>query len=511
MVKNKDDWPIIKLPNNIPEEFKLISRKKHFIKIFGNIKNWEKTDLKMYNEWILPNAIILFGKPFYNKRVKDQIINQQYDNNNLNKRAEITQISEQINKSLQKCKNKDGFNIEQYILKSLKNSFANLNECRIKKTICPMCLITPPYIKTHLEKNGDKYFCERCKNICKSWMLYYNNPKRKIKKKDILNKISRYINFIELKNATCVCPNNECKGKFIPINLNLNLTFGDFIDPPENIKNNKIVCPYCDISFIIGDVVKKSGFKKMSGCLTGLPQTTIFEKIEVPILEEKENNIPDLYKTFYLDKLDLIRKQILMKKKLESNSKIGNINNHLYDALNNWIIKNYDDAYDYFFLNKSIDFSDILTEFVDIYKDWENLDWLCRSPKFSHGPIDCFKAVVKNRTISNNTSIRGTDDKKPKILKVLSLMKDKDYVSEVIGVGQTIKLKGSELRDGDEVLVEALFIPPKCNNSFVQRIIRLKKELGPFILRIEKEESGEDRDNDFWNEWNRNNQISGTI
>jgi hypothetical protein len=498
-----DFWPLIKPPNDITEEFKLISKKPHFIKIIGNIKNWGEINSKMYNEWVLPNAIILFGKPFYNKKIKNEITNQTYDDNNINKRAEIFQISQQIDKSLQKYGSKeDNLNIEQYILKSLRNLFADLTEHRIRKPICPMCLNTPPYVKTYLDKNGEDYFCERCKNICKNWMLYYNNPKRKIKKSDILNKIYKYLRFIKLQNVACVCPNNQCVGKFIPVDFNLDLTHGTFIEPPDSVKNTKITCPYCDTFFVIGDVIKKSGFKQMSGCLTGLPQSTIFEKMEIPILEERENNIPILYKDFHFDKLDLVRKEIILRQ-FKNNPKGKDINKHLYNALNNWIIKNYDDAYDYFFLNKSIDFSDILIHFINSYKKLDKLNWLCRPPYFSGGPIDTFKAVVKNNTIPNNTSVRGRKNEKPKILKVYSLMADRDYVDDVLSAGQTIKLKNSKLKNGDEVLVTALLIPPKTNNSMVQKIIRLKKELESFILTIEKEEETGMRDNDFWNEWNK--------
>jgi hypothetical protein len=495
----KEIWPIPKQIDNIGI-FENINSFKTFNEIIGDPQNYNtiKNNKELYSSWILPSAIILFGKKWFNKIKfknhikgapfmlssndnKDQVLEETIEG-----RAIIEQIKNKIDSSLNKYletavhRNPGG-----YIVESLKNEFIRERGkelgFNLKSTlICPYCFSKG--LKTVLIHHGsNNYSCPNCEILVKN--LEY------LKTEEALKQLESVRQFINFNGTTCICPSNNCKGFFIPLNFKLDIVVlkntVNFIEPPDNIKDTLLTCPYCYTKFSIKEALSyKSGFKNKSGFLTGLPSASIWKKYYTTMLDQNRAS-DDASNTFKNDLADnfididnnILNKQkasILINELIINLSKI-NISSvsklqtfYFYIAIIKWITKHYNDAIKYFFDiketlrpatykeillhgTKERKFTNVprgqeigihqaifniwmdtldenIKEFTILDKSIKSLSdfkWWCFQPKFSGGPKAVFQSTVNNKIhIKNNTDIKDLSSNfNPRLGKILSIFK----------------------------------------------------------------------------------------
>jgi len=335
-------WPI---PKSIPNMgvFSEITSQDKFNDIIGEPKNWPMIHLRqdLYNQWIIPHAVILFGKVWFDrvkwrnsvhKSVPFPLFSEE-EKRNANEngirledtthgRATIAKIIEKINYALGvylegKWLEKSTYMKKPggYIIDSIKNEF--IREIgtdlgyKLKSVLaCPYCLSNTVPQKTPLIYHGSlQYSCPRCDEYVKNLECALDsdfNVSDKIKSAQIFRK------FIGI---TCICPSDECKGKFVPINsidfenwktgapkkkliligkilktISISRNTQGFVMPPAEILDLPLFCPFCNIKFTPRSALNsKAGFKKKSGFLTGLPSISIWEQKCTTILDQDKD------------------------------------------------------------------------------------------------------------------------------------------------------------------------------------------------------------------------------
>lgn len=321
--------------------FNNIDSAKEFNKVVGNPENWKFITTDIYNYWILPNAILLFGKTWFDnmkwkntiyKNVDFPLFDAEEKSLAIKNRIQLEDTTSGkaiILKIISKVKYALSIYLEGkwletstfvkkpggYIVDSLKNEFIRIIATDLGYKLstvsaCPLCLYNKNISKkTAVLNNGpNKYICPRCEYLSRSLEYSSENP-------DLLDKIHSINKFRNFIGVTCICPSNSCYGKFIPLScvntksmtesevdkkimfiesvlekLSIPKNNTHFLMPPEELFNLSIECPYCYIKFNLGNAVKSStGFKNSSGLLTGLPNITIWKKRCVPTLDQNIN------------------------------------------------------------------------------------------------------------------------------------------------------------------------------------------------------------------------------
>jgi hypothetical protein len=536
-------WPTPKYSDDF-YKYEEISEMSKFNELIENPENWEEilTNVKLYNNWVLPNAILLFSKPWFNRvKWKDSIKmgipfplfsrsekKFSLDNgipieNTSAGKAIIARIISKTSYALKiYLKGKwyvEGENKKNpggYIVGSIKNDLVqriglDLGLKQHSICVCPYCLSFKDKRNRSLlsEHGSGVYGCERCEGRIK------NLSKESDKK--YFDVISKFVKFI---GATIVCPSNDCSGRFIPINfiqmeesellnvvekISIHKSTNVFKNPPQEILEKNICCPYCSCNFVIKDALNmKSGYKEKSGMITGLPKTLIWEKIEKTTLDKIGDQ--DIGNTSFKDRLacphidvdsDMIMKQkinllidnlLIKMTKLNKNIISGLTSWVFYKASIEWMRLYYKDAYKYFFgwNSSERDMSKLelikypgqtkkkvtavirgqevaihqsffqvwlkvmeeniedFTKINENIKDIKDIKWFCQKPKFPNGPVETFMSTVddKNYIINN---VESNSKIKPRMAKIYSIKKvgeDKDYSNEIESYGwQYIKLK----------------------------------------------------------------------
>lgn len=539
--ENLGEWPVPKRVESLGI-FANITSQDSFNKIISDVKLWpyikERSDL--YEKWIIPHAIVLFGKSWFDRvKWKNSIHrgisfplfseeDKKYATENKLKLEDTTAGKAIIAKIIDKIScvldvylegkwlgNSDSIKKPGgYIIDSLKNEFVrnigiDLGYKLSSVLACPYCLSDKNINKkTPLVHNGSKqYTCPKCEDLVKT--LEYSDS-NDIKSQTKLKYVKKFSNFIGI---TCVCPSDECTGYFIPMNcidfdvwhldkisfknkmrqigaalknISIPQNTQHFINPPEEILDLQIDCPYCNTKFIIGSALKsKSGFKRQSGMLTGLPTITIWEKKCTTSLDQTINEDSDLSQkdsivgTFFDLEEQILAKQkvdILIDELIISMSKINKMPISglstwcFYEATIEWMIKYWKDAAKYFF-NWDIKERDMTIKEMELYpgeskkkmtiiargqevsihqslfhnwmnvlerhiKDFENkgqqikslkdFGWLCRAPQYTDGPESTFYSVVNSKMrIINQSEITSVKPQRfaPRIARVLSIHK----------------------------------------------------------------------------------------
>lgn len=403
-ISTDGSWPIPLYCDSF-EKFEEISELSHFNDLIGNPENWEEilTSEELYDKWILPSAILLFSKPWFDKvKWKDSIKmgipfplfsreekkfsmeNGVSIENTSAGKAIIARIISKTSYALRTylkgnwyVKGESMKSPGGYIVGSIKNDLVqriglDLGLKQHSVCVCPYCFsLKGKRNRSLLNEHGSGvYGCERCEGRIKN--LVKEEDKKQF---DVISK------FVKFTGATIVCPSNNCFGKFIPINfvqmeenelskviekISIHKSINVFKMPPEEILEKNVCCPYCNCNFVISDAIKlKSGHKEKSGMLTGLPKTLIWEKIEKTTLDKIGDH--DIGNTSFKDRLacphtdidlDMIMKQkinlliddLLVKMtKLNKNIISGLTTWLFYRASIEWMKKYYKDAYKYFF------------------------------------------------------------------------------------------------------------------------------------------------------------------
>lgn len=313
-------WPV---PVTVPgaHEFADINTQEGFIRAASEPKNWKGmlSSPELYYKWVLPNAILLFGKPWFDKakwrsRIsggvpfplftkdeKDQATkNGTPLENTPAGKARIAKIVGRISHALRVYLNgewHDGTSIKNpggYLINAIKNDFTREigKDMGYKLTYvpaCPYCLSSACSYKVPLVYHGSNtYSCPRCKAL-----LENSKPERLDAngKQEILMCHPGNDSGSELYGITCICPSNNCPGKFVPFlfcedgllnKICSEYTIGKgtnrFYRPPEQMLDLHLKCPFCQTDFTPRDALERqSGFKQKSGYLTGLPTIPVWQ------------------------------------------------------------------------------------------------------------------------------------------------------------------------------------------------------------------------------------------
>lgn len=533
-------WPVPKQTSK--NMFSDINDADQFNKIVGDPNNWAAiiNDVDLFNCWILPKAILYFSKPWfdgvkYKESIRYGIPFPLFDREEKKyallsgKKIEETAAGRAIIASIiiktthaLKTYLKGNWYVENniikspggYIINSIKNELVQkigveLGFKQQSELVCPYCLSKKERgSKSLLTEHGSNIFsCERCSNQLKSLRGEALTDQKKV-----LSVFGRFI------GTTCVCISDSCPGKFIPVNfIKQDFSFirqhtrnykikgtGIFKMPPKELLDSKIICPFCNEEFIIGEAIRQEkGFKNKSGFFTGIPKTLVWEKKERTTLDNaingdinsisfKDNLADDQFEPEIdiekKEKINLLISDIIIKMSRLNKNLISDLTMwHFYSAAIKWMIKHYNDAYKYFFcweagerdstaleLSKSPSkkkkrFTDIIRgQEIAIHQsffyEWmetidnnisqftkldnriqalSDLKWFCKAPRFPDGPISTLTMVVDEKKEITNTIDYGSV-RKPRFVKIYSILNEnetKEYVGDINFIEwHTIKL-----------------------------------------------------------------------
>ena len=572
-----DKWPIPK-PIYGMGIFAEINSEEKFNKIIGNSNNKNEilNNKELYDNWILPHAVLLFGKSWFDKtkwkkQIKSGVPFSLFSDEdkrtikNLNCNLENTTagkalISIIINKTsfalrMFLSQDRENINVGAYIIESIKNEIINYrgNEEGFKLqsvAVCPYCLSQRGKVsyKIPLIDLGNKRFmCPKCNDRAKNYKIQVENERSK----ENLKNYNKFVKFSNFFGMSCVCPSDNCMGKFIPIEFIENLdieclqnvyikSIKSFKKAPEEMQNNNITCPFCKIQFTLKEALKKSsGWKRKSGFLTGLPHAIVWKKNIINNVDNERaseninsiagNNFRPENNIFIKQNLEIIKNEILIKMSEKNKRTYSGLTSwYFYLAAMKWINNFSEDAFKYFFNHSqesvrgnetSIHQSffhlwmDVLNENIKDFNKFEifNLEdfkWFCHVPKFSYGPKFVFEAnVVSKKRILNVLS-----NKNIRFARVLSIKKENE---EFIGEMKTCEWNAiqmrhdSKLQIGDSVEVKVLIMPGHHSHAPIKRIIRLKQNLFNGVVQeiISENKSGV-RNKEFWEKWNEKLEIA---
>lgn len=517
-------WPV---PNKlgIQKTYESIGSKDAFNKIIGDPQNWKeiRDDKALFDSWILPNAVLLFGKRWFDdvkwkngktkglpfsiisseQRKEAKVLGINVDDLPMS-RSVIARVIDTTSKALKQYLEGrwyDGENIKPpgaYITESIKNNMlrdigAELGYRTRVVPACPGCLIGGRKIVLVYEGLG-YYSCPTCRDKLKNLKMLVknsNDPEEIAEAKKNIEQIKRF--------------------EYFQVDVEEKLpTMHIWVKPDELTLDNENVAP------------------KLSANQFN-PDDEILDKQRIEILLEEI---------------------IIKMSRLNINSFSNFISWCFYMAVANWMANFWKDASLYFFgwteherdmtknealrfpeqskkkftnvirgqdssIHQSIFYTwmDILEESMDRItkmrpqvKSLQDLKWFCEPTKFSGGPKSVFKAEVSSKmSISNNSNIKPIKGKiRPRLARILSISAhNKDYTEDVrLLRWHSIHISHeSELKPGDVVKVEAIMMPGHCTHAPIQRILRLRSmTLKDIINRIIMEEKTDTRDNSFWEE-----------
>lgn len=480
-----------------------------FNEVVGNPHNWKRIleDRALYESWILPKAILLFSKPWFDrKKWKNKIQNSlpfpMFTNEQKEEarklgvsidetfagRAAIAKIIEITSKSLRKYLEAKWYNGKDikppgaYIIDSIKNGMLRDlgDELGFKMKFvwaCPYCLKNNYKVALTFEGLG-YYSCPRCK--------------------DRLINLKTYLKNLEDGEET------------------------------ENIKK---------------EIKEVEFYTYFNSNDLELPGINIWHKPDELILNNENVQQPLIANTINIDqeilakqRVGILLEEIIIKmSKLNINTFSGFISWSFYLAVANWMTNHWHDASSYFFYwtkykrnNKNIThiirgqdggihqcifgiWMDILDSYIrrinkmrPKIKEIGDFSWFCRPPKFSGGPNSIFRAQVDSKmSIQNNTQIiQFYGNIKPRMARILSIFRyNKDYIGDVrLLRWHSIHLSHkSKLNPGDEVEVEAIMMSGHCTHAPIQRILRLRSQILKDIINIIiSEDESENINSLFW-------------
>jgi hypothetical protein len=391
------DWPIPKFVG--PEKFLELDTQEGFNRIISDPNNWKEClEEPTFSSWVLPNATILFNKLWFDfTKWKSSVKNgvpfsmfSEEDKAHANKKgikiddtiagkAMITRIKQKTEYALRRYLSGDWYSGSQtkspsgYIIGSLKNEVAynvgkELGYKQKAVLICPRCLATRKINnKKILTEHGLNVFCcDQCYQDMRNFEIAKDTVQKEYAEK-----------FTRFAGTTCICPNDSCPGKFVPISFSsipeadLEKAFDykirgnqTFKLPNEKVIDVKFNCPFCSTSFTPREALKlESGFNGKSGMITGLPKILIWRKMESEVLDHSDDDhfisLKDKLAGLSVNidsellmrqKLNLIVDNIVIEmSKLNKKTITGLTGWFFFKAAIEWMRIYPEDAYNYFF------------------------------------------------------------------------------------------------------------------------------------------------------------------
>lgn len=517
----------------IPKIYERIESVETFNKVVGNPENWRKilNDEISLNSWILPNAILLFGKRWFDEikwktgktkglcfpvisdetREEAKKLGVSIDDLPAS-RSVIARIIEATSKSLKKYLEGrwyDGEDIKQpgaYITESIKNNVIREIgiELGYKSRIVPIC--------PHCFSNGNKvvlvcegldfYSCPNCTEKLKNFSILLDNPDEKENALRQIEKIEKYVYFQPDKKLPTmhiwVKPDEVILDDEKLSTSNLASGQLSLDDDISNKQKVKILLEETTIKMASLNVDNFSGF--ISWCFYLAVANWMFDFWKDASLyffgwKEYERCLTE--KEMFRFPEETSKRKIISVIRGQS----GSIHQSIFHIWMNVIEKN---------MNKIRELR------PDIKNIWD-FKWFCRPPKFSGGPISVFDAEISSRmSIPNNSDIKQLKGNiKPRMAKILSIRAhNKDYVEDVrLLRWRSIHISPrSELKPKDSVKVEAIMMSGHCTHAPIQRILRLRSSIFKDIInRVIKEEKTGERDIYFWKSRNKKLERARTI
>jgi len=404
-------WPIPKIVQDIGV-FAEACTQDGFDRIVSDPSNWEDmlSRQDLYEQWILPNAVLLFSKVWFDRvKWKNSIksgvpfpLFNRNDKSLATKRGislEETQMGKSIianiiNKSSYalrvylagKWRSKRKASLRKpgaYIIEAIRNDLIQQIGMdlgyKLKPVLsCPFCLSSKnkkTYKTPLVEQEPYKFTCPKCSESAINHAMHVKALHEKgedcSEAESLLKKTKTFSYFTGI---TCICPSDNCSGKFVPIEfanvekseIDNILTYYSpvkgtqaFREPPENFKHVKFTCPYCNIGFIPSKAMElKSGFKNKSGFFTGLPRVLIWKNSEMLDIDS-DFSITDKLTAEIFDpdfqimakqKLDIIIDALILSlSRANKDTLTGLLSWHFYMAAIKWTLIYWEDAFKYFF------------------------------------------------------------------------------------------------------------------------------------------------------------------
>lgn len=527
-------WPVPKVVQDLGV-FAGACTQDGFNKIVGDPNNWPEILYRedLFEQWIVPNAVILFGKHWFDRVKWKNSIHRgvpfplfSREDKNLASNSGIGLEDTPAGKSvIAKIISKTSYALGVYlqgkwfensdtikkpggyIIDSIKNDLvrdigADLGFKLKVVPACPYCMGTRERYdkKTPLVDHGSRsYSCNKCSDLCINLDSQLESEKDQDEADKIKHRLASAKKFRRFIGVTCVCPSDDCTGKFVPLSsidvsastwdsldkaafksrINLYRTGSRksfvprnvyaFVDPPKEIEDLPLACPYCDTRFTPRSALEsKSGFKGQSGKLTGLPTISIWNKKSEATLDGNignnsdctnstfKDNIPD--KNINLDDQIIAKQKVniligevaVHMSKLNKNTMSGLLSWYFFEAAIRWMRYFWEDAAGYFF-GWNVRERNMTEKEMEIYPGqkkkkvtdvvrgreiaihqsffhmWMNVldhnienfqnvgsgirnlgdfKWFCRAPKFSGGPKSTFRSEVDSKKrIANKTNI----------------------------------------------------------------------------------------------------------
>ena len=229
------EWPT---PQKTPDLgiFEDIHSIAKFNSIVGDPANWQRIreDTDLFEKWIVPHAIVLFGKRWFDKMkwVPSIPLFSQSDKSRAQAngtaledtpmgQARISQIIERVTHALRVYLKADwyvkGESIKPpsgYIYEAISNKMvrdiANTLNYKLKLVpTCPMCLSRNR--KTEVQRHSDiEVSCEVCEELYANLELNANNAANEGKLEEACRLFQQLMNvkkFVRFSPITCICPN----------------------------------------------------------------------------------------------------------------------------------------------------------------------------------------------------------------------------------------------------------------------------------------------------------------
>jgi hypothetical protein len=387
-MKEKDNlgvWPTPKDVGKFPE----IITSEGFNKTISNPDNWEqiRNDPELMENWILPHAILLFGKTWFDRSKWSSSISRGLNiplfsssekesargcfEGTLAGRARISQICWKVRSTLNtylQAKWYVGSSIKPvggYIVESIKNDMlrelAKDNGYKIQfAPACPMCLTRGR--KTIVHRHSDfEVSCDICEETSQNILT---NVNKYFKEGNFTEAGKLYEQFVSINSFShfssiiCNCPNKNCVGKFVPISCladenNKSQLAGimEKIARGGCASNIKLKCPFCKCKFI-----------SKEDSLVKFPTTSIWTNDSVSIDEEDLNGVmlkdkltetktEEIYDNISIQQKNkiLIDELVLCLAKTSRKTVAGLLSWYFHLAVIQWIMSYSIDANAYFF------------------------------------------------------------------------------------------------------------------------------------------------------------------
>lgn len=330
------EWPV---PCAVPHMgvFGEIEDETSFNRIVGDPANWPiilgRSDL--YHAWIVPQAITIFGRTWFNHKQWGGLMRPgpppslfENDDRRAARKAGTTMAETAVGKSViyrivarvehaldvylsggGRAKSGAIKKPGGYIIRSVANEFiqdagADMGYRLVRVRACPNCLGTRRGRARRSEVvhiRDNLYGCERCadsaRNIALALERHAGN--RTEPAAGMMSEYERAVRFTEFSGVVCVCPNDACQGRFVPVDSVADVAWLDspagalakdalskmralrgtqrFREPPEAIMALPLRCPFCGERFTPASAMtSNSGFRGQSGKLTGLPSIFVW-------------------------------------------------------------------------------------------------------------------------------------------------------------------------------------------------------------------------------------------